>query len=204
MILTRNVSRNGRTFGLDSIRNSQGTIMNKYVAGSGVGATSVFARRAKLYRSVTTRASTRPSGALTPGILNIIATYLRNYMPEFRNSNFWGYTLDGTNIYINDGGDDMFDKGMFTTPWLLSGDRYDLTSTSTSSYPYAVQYDTVLEETVDTDLNYICLGYIPEPDTDNPQIDQSLHPFLKSQNTYYFYNYLVSNFYNDVQESVKH
>ena len=53
MIFTRHVGRNGRVFGVDSITNGQGTIMNKYVAGSGVGATSSFARRAKLYRSVT-------------------------------------------------------------------------------------------------------------------------------------------------------
>jgi hypothetical protein len=179
MIFTRHCGRNGRVFGVDSISNSQGSIMNKYVAGSGVGATSSFARRAKLYRSVTTNYSqpaTPPSGDLAPGILNTIAAYLRNYMTEFRNPNFWAYTMDGTNVYIDDGGEDMFDDGMFITPWLLSGDRYDLTSTDTEDYTQIITYDTVIETTVDTNCNYISLGYIPEEDTGDEQIDKSLHP----------------------------
>jgi hypothetical protein len=179
MIFTRHCGRNGRVFGVDSISNSQGSIMNKYVAGSGVGATSSFARRAKLYRSVTTNYSqpaAPPSGDLAPGILNTIAAYLRNYMTEFRNPNFWAYTMDGTNIFIDDGGEDMFDDGMFITPWLLSGDRYDLTSTDTEDYTQIITYDTVIETTVDTNCNYISLGYIPEEDTEDQQVDQSLHP----------------------------
>lgn len=184
MIFTRHCGRNGRVFGVDSISNSQGSIMNKYVAGSGVGATSSFARRAKLYRSVTTNYSqpAAPSGDLAPGILNTISAYLRNYMTEFRNTNFWAYTMDGrnsntnVNVNIRDGGDDMFDTGMFITPWLISGDRYDLDSTDIDDYPEVILYDTTTETTVDTNCNYISLGYIPEEDTDNPQIDQSLHP----------------------------
>lgn len=167
-------TRRGK-FGIDSIKNSQGSIRTKYVAGAGVGATSIFARRAKLYRSVpkiTTESPPQPTGVF----LNVIAEYLRNYMVEFRNTNFWGYTMDGDNTYIRDGGDDMFDTGMFITPWLLSGDRYDLDSTSRSSYPYRIQYNATTETIVDTDLKYISLGYIPEPDTDNPQVDQSFHP----------------------------
>jgi hypothetical protein len=166
-------TRRGK-FGIDSIKNSQGSIMNKYVPGSGVGATSIFARRAKLYRSPP-KIAEAASSTNAPS-LNIIAAYLRNYMVEFRNTDFWGYTMDGSNIYITDGGEDVFDTGMFITPWLLSGDRYDISSTSSGSYPYAIQYDTITETVVDTDLKYISLGYIPEPDTDNPQIDQSLHP----------------------------
>lgn len=45
---------NGRVLPLDSIKNSQGSIMNKYVPGSGVGATSRFARRAMLRRATET------------------------------------------------------------------------------------------------------------------------------------------------------
>jgi len=178
MIFTRHVGRNGRVFGTDSITNNQGSIMNKYVAGSGVGATSSFARRAKLYRSVA-RVNSQPSITspidLVPGILNTIAVYLRNYMTEFRNTNFWAYKMEGTNVYIKDGGDDMFDKGIFITPWLLSGDRYDLSVTETAEYSQIIQYDTVTETTVDTSLKYISLGYIPETST-NEQINKSLHP----------------------------
>lgn len=183
MIFTRHCGRNGRVFGVDSISNSQGSIMNKYVAGSGVGATSSFARRAKLYRSVTTNYSepaASPSGDLAPGILDTIAVYLRNYMTEFRNSNFWAYTMDGRNgnpnMYIRDGGLDMLDDGMFITPWLLSGDRYDLGLRNASDYPKAIKYDTVIETTVDTNCKYISLGYIPQEKTNEPQVDQSLHP----------------------------
>ena len=184
MIFTRHVGRNGRVFGVDCITNGQGSIMNKYVPGSGVGATSSFARRAKLYHSVTTNytrpVAPTPSGDLAPGILNTIAGYLRNYMTEFRNTNFWAYTMDGrnsdTNVNIKDGGNDMFDTAMFITPWLLSGDRYDLDSTYTGDYPEVIFYDTTTETTVDTNCNYISLGYIPEPRTNDPQIDQSLHP----------------------------
>jgi hypothetical protein len=178
MIFTRHVGRNGRVFGTDSITNNQGSIMNKYVAGSGVGATSSFARRAKLYRSIT-RVNSQPSITspidLVPGILNTIAVYLRNYMTEFRNTNFWAYKMDGTNVYIQDGGNDMFDDGIFITPWLLSGDRYDLSVTETAAYSQIIQYDTVTETTVDTSLKYISLGYILET-SNNEQINKSLHP----------------------------
>jgi hypothetical protein len=152
--------------------------MNKYVAGSGVGATSSFARRAKLYRSIT-RVNSQPSITspidLVPGILNTIAVYLRNYMTEFRNTNFWAYKMDGTNVYIQDGGNDMFDDGIFITPWLLSGDRYDLSVTETAAYSQIIQYDTVTETTVDTSLKYISLGYILDT-SNNEQINKSLHP----------------------------
>jgi hypothetical protein len=80
------------------------------------------------------------------------------------------------NTYIDDGGNDMFDRGMYITPWLLSGDRFDLDSTYIEAYPYIIQYDTITETIVDTNLKYISLGYIPEEDTDEQQIDQSLHP----------------------------
>jgi hypothetical protein len=181
MIFTRHIGRNGSVFGVDSITNSQGSIMNKYVAGSGVGATSSFARRAKLYRSVTKNIpQTLPSDNLRPVVLNTIAVYLRNYMTEFRNTHFWGYTMDGgegdTNAKINDGGNDMFDGGMIITPWLISGERYDLGSSSISNYPDHILYDTTTETLVDTNCKYISLGYIPEDDTDEQQIDQSLHP----------------------------
>ncbi len=50
-LLTRKGTGNGRVLPLDSIKNSQGSIMTKYVPGSGVGATSRFARRAMLRRA---------------------------------------------------------------------------------------------------------------------------------------------------------
>lgn len=159
----------GRAHGVDSIKNSQGNIMNKYVPGAGVGASSVSARRAK-----SIRAAVRNIPAASSEIpLNAIATYLRNYMTEFRNSNFYAYQLDGNAYYIESGGNDMYDDGNFTTPWLLSGERYDLTSGEIGDYPYAVPYDTTSATTVDTNFKYVSLGYIPSQDF---PVDDNLHP----------------------------
>jgi hypothetical protein len=60
---------NGRVLPIDSIKNSQGSIFNKYVAGSGVGATSIFARRAKIQNA----AAKRQTFSLTNCVYNIIA-----------------------------------------------------------------------------------------------------------------------------------
>lgn len=117
----------------------------------------------------------------TPGTLNTIATYLRNYMPEFRNSNFWAYKCDGdvAGNYISDGSNDMYDGGNIVTPWLLSGSTY-LTSNwgnLNAVFPYHVSYSTTTETTVDTDFKYISLGWVYETlDYINQQIDQSAHP----------------------------
>lgn len=127
---------------------------------------------------VPTPPTPNPSSLCSEGSLNTIATYLRNYMTEFRNSNFWAYTCDGDEEgnYINDGGEDMFDTGNFVTPWLLSGDLYNLTSTSLNNYPYHISYSTETQTVIDTDFNYVSLGWIYEEDTDEPQINQSRHP----------------------------
>lgn len=44
-------SSNGRVIAIDSIKNSQGSIFNRYVPGAGVGATSISARRAKMFHA---------------------------------------------------------------------------------------------------------------------------------------------------------
>jgi hypothetical protein len=60
---------NGRVLAIDSIKNQQGSIFNKFVAGSGVGATSTFARRAKIQNAATRR----ETFSLTNCVYNIIA-----------------------------------------------------------------------------------------------------------------------------------
>ena len=60
---------NGRVLPIDSIKNQQGSIFNKFVAGSGVGATSVFVRRAKIHNS----AFKRQTFSLTNCVYNIVA-----------------------------------------------------------------------------------------------------------------------------------
>lgn len=90
--------------------------------------------------------------------LNTIATYLRNYMSEFRNPNFYFYSLDGSGQSIGDGGGDMYDGGNATNPWLRSGTQY--TGNSPSIITETANYQTASTTTVvDTDWNYISLGY---------------------------------------------
>ncbi len=118
------------------------------------------------------------SSLCSPTILNTIATYLRNYMSEFRNSNFWAYQCDGDGYYVNDGGDDMYDGSNFTTPWLLSGETFvtDADEEVPDAYPYAISYETVTQTVVDTDFNYVSLGYVQGANLDEPQTDTSRHP----------------------------
>jgi hypothetical protein len=125
--------------------------------------------------------TTTMSPLTRPGTLNTIATYLRNYMPEFRNSNFWAYKCDGdvTGNYIQDGSNDMYDSGNVVTPWLLSGSTYLDSNWSNldAFFPYHVSYSTITETSVDTDFKYISLGWIKETlDYSSQQIDQSAHP----------------------------
>jgi hypothetical protein len=108
--------------------------------------------------------------------LNTVANYLRNYMPEFRNLDFWAYTCDGNGYNINDGGNDMYDTGNYTTPWLLSDTQYIGSSSSQSNYPFCISYYQTGATGTDTNFNYVSLGYIYAPDTDEPQEDTSRHP----------------------------
>ena len=65
----RHGTGNGRVLPIDSIKNQQGSIFNKYVAGSGVGATSVSVRRAKIYNAT----FKRQTFSLTNCVYNIVA-----------------------------------------------------------------------------------------------------------------------------------
>ena len=97
--------------------------------------------------------------------LGELATYLRNYMSEFRNPSFYTYRMDGNGYYINDGGGDMFDNpGNITNPWLKSNVQLttNLGAWSQTLYPSASNYwQTGSVGTLDSDFNYISLGYIP-------------------------------------------
>ena len=97
--------------------------------------------------------------------LGDIATYLRNYMSEFRNPSFYTYRLDGNGYYINDGGLDMYDNpGNITNPWLKSNVQLttNLGVYSAATYPSASNYlQTGSVGTLDGDFQYISLGYRP-------------------------------------------
>jgi hypothetical protein len=101
----------------------------------------------------------RYMGTILYNELDGLAAYLRNYMSEFRNPNFYNYWSDGTSIYISDGGSDMYDGGNFTTPWLLSNVTYTSNASSPASYPFAVSYANTGTTTADTSFYYVSLGY---------------------------------------------
>jgi hypothetical protein len=99
-----------------------------------------------------------PSSSITSALLNTIAIYLRDYMSEFRNPSFYGYALDGNSYFITDGGgNDMYDTGNWTYPWLISGTQY--TGVSGSQQVFSINYSSTTATTVDTDFVYVSLGY---------------------------------------------
>lgn len=114
------------------------------------------------------------------GNLNRIAAYLRRFQPEFRNANFYVYRNDGDQFYISDGGDDMYDGGNFTTPWLRSGQLFieDPDEPIAQNVSYAATSETV----TDGDFRYVSLGYVQEPEPleggAEPPQDASRHPLI--------------------------
>jgi hypothetical protein len=91
--------------------------------------------------------------------IEAITTYLKGYMSDFRNPDFYEYSLDGDGHYINDGGGDMMDGSNFTTPWLISNTTYTGSTSNTNSYPYSVDYNANGVGTIDTSFGFISLGY---------------------------------------------
>lgn len=93
--------------------------------------------------------------------LQTIAQYLRNYMSDFRNPNFYAYNLDGNGYFISDGGGDMYDNGNISSPWLVSNTEYVGTGGyNPGAYPFAVDYtQSATTQMLDTSFGYISLGY---------------------------------------------
>lgn len=94
--------------------------------------------------------------------LSEIANYLRTNINDLKNPDFFSYNLDGNSYYINDGGNDMFDGGNYTAPWFIAGTDY----TSSTSIPTAnaINYSNVTETILDSNFQYISLGYGTSPD----------------------------------------
>lgn len=93
--------------------------------------------------------------------LDIIASYLRNYMEEFRNPSFYTYRLDGTGFQILDGGLDMYDNGNVTSPEIRAGNIYTSSvGYSVASYPSASNYTQTSSAILDGDFYYTSLGYV--------------------------------------------
>jgi len=98
--------------------------------------------------------------------LETISVYLRNYMSEFRNPNFYNYWLDGNGYEIGDGGGDMYDNGNISSPWIVAGTDYYSSTNGYSpiTYPFAVNYtNSATTANLDTSFGYISLGYQQYP-----------------------------------------
>jgi hypothetical protein len=120
-----------------------------------------------------------PPSPCQPGSLNRIAAALRRFQADFRNSDFYVYRTDGNAIYINDGGDDMYDGGNFTTPWLRSGELY-VEDPDDEVLDVHISYAATTETIVDGDFRYVSLGYVQTEDNegDGPAPDDSRHPLM--------------------------
>lgn len=92
--------------------------------------------------------------------LDTITSYLRNYVTEFRNPQFFLYRLDGTAYTITDGGNDMFDAGSNSTaPWLRAGTNYTNPGSTQIPVPPALPYSSQSRTLTDTNFGYISFGY---------------------------------------------
>lgn len=121
-----------------------------------------------------------PPDPCLAGSLNRIAAHLRRFQAEFRNSDFYVYRTDGDAFYINDGGDDMYDGGNFTTPWLRSGELY-VEGPDEEFLGVSVSYAATSETVLDGDFRYVSLGYVqavPFEDGEVAPRDDSRHPLM--------------------------
>lgn len=91
--------------------------------------------------------------------LNTIVSYLRGYVTDFRNPLFFNYRLDGTAYQITDGGNDMYDGGNSTAPWLRAGTNYTNPGTAVIPLSTAIPYSSQSAALTDTNYYYVSFGY---------------------------------------------
>lgn len=108
--------------------------------------------------------------------LNIITSYLRNYVTEFRNPQFFLYRLDGTPYTITDGGNDMFDGGNTTAPWLRAGTNYTNPGSTAIPIPPALSYLSQSRTLTDTNFGYASFGYTQSAGTFPAAQSSIYHP----------------------------
>jgi hypothetical protein len=91
--------------------------------------------------------------------INTIISYLRGYVTDFRNPQFFVYRLDSNAYSISDGGQDMFDGGNSTIPWLRAGTAYWNPGSANYSGPPALPYRSQSATLTDTNFYYAAFGY---------------------------------------------
>lgn len=108
-----------------------------------------------------------PSSILV-NTIEALATYMRGFLSEYKNPSFYEYNLDGDATYINDGGNDMYDGGNYTSPWVLNGITYTSNQSNLGSYPAAISYANIVKTTVDTDFSYASVSNYLQGGTTRP------------------------------------
>lgn len=91
--------------------------------------------------------------------INTIIPYLRANSGSLRNPNFFTYFLDGNSYQISDGGNDMFDSGNYTAPWLRDNTNYIGGNTIPIPSP-SLNYSSQSSTLTDTNFYYASFGYI--------------------------------------------
>jgi hypothetical protein len=92
--------------------------------------------------------------------IDTIMPYLRANSGSLRNPNFFTYFLDGNVYSITDGGNDMFDGGNYTAPWLRNNTSY-ISGQSIPTPSPALNYSSQSSTLTDTNFYYAASGYIP-------------------------------------------
>lgn len=90
--------------------------------------------------------------------INTIISYLRQNTNSIKNPNFFTYFLDGNSYHINDGGNDMYDLGNYTAPWLRNNTSYIQQYSIPTPTP-ALNYTSQSSTITDTNFYYASIGY---------------------------------------------
>lgn len=106
--------------------------------------------------------------------INSIISYLRSYVTDFRNPQFFTYRLDGNAYQISDGGQDMFDGGNYTAPWLRAGTNY--ITNQLISIPPALPYSSQSATLTDTNYYFAAFGYTQSAGTFPAAQNAIYHP----------------------------
>jgi hypothetical protein len=108
--------------------------------------------------------STPPPPPISGSVFSQIDTimpYLRANSGSLRNPNFFTYFLDGNSVYfISDGGNDMFDGGNYTAPWLRNNTSYIAGNSIPTPSP-SLNYSSQSSTLTDTNFYYAASGYVP-------------------------------------------
>ena len=86
---------------------------------------------------------TGPASGQPYAQINIIATYLRGFMANFRNPSFYNYWCDGSGFFINDGGSDMYDGGNYLSVRIQGSWQFELPYTQDCNGLFPTELDGV-------------------------------------------------------------